>query len=595
MATVPKPPVDGAQQEREREEERQRKQQEHVLQLERERVELEKLRQLRLQEELERERAELQRHREKEQLLVQRELQELQCIKQQVLQQQQEERHAQLALQREQLAQQRLQLEHIHQLQHQLQQQLEEQKRQKTIFPTPMEPTARPSEGPAEAPRVLPHNGQAWPPPGQTPPEGPAGPRYPVPQRPLSSSASDMSLQVEESWEPGRGIKKRNSMPRLRDAYEKETFAARKMADSSVQTDEEDGEERYMLSRRRRTRRSADCSVQTDEEDSGEWEQPVRRRRSRASRHAEASTEGKTDGATRTASVGIQTISDCSVQTEPDQLLRVSPSIHITTHDPRVEIVKYISAPEKTQRGESLACQTEPEPAPQPGVVVPQLTVPTTIPPYSTNLQIVSTGPLDPHAVRQQTLGKFEKKKPDPLEIGYQSHLPAESLSQLVTRQPPRSPQVLYSPVSPLSPHRLLESSFATSERLNKAHVPPQKHFTTDLAQRQQTLPRPIKTMQRSLSDPKPISPTSEEAGKDRFSLYQHPLLPSSQVRHLSKQPYPEGAAPGGTLGHFSFISVVEINISKGQLPVAADGSQQAQMCMPILAAGGRPWGPLAA
>ncbi|NXI28868.1 BSN protein, partial [Sterrhoptilus dennistouni] len=538
VATAPKPPLDGAlREEREREEERQRKQQEHVLQLERERVELEKLRQLRLQEELERERAELQRHREKEQMLVQRELQELQCIKQQVLQQQQEERHAQLALQREQLAQQRLQLEHIHQLQHQLQQQLEEQKRQKTIFPTPMEPTARPPEGPAEAPRVQPHNGQAWPPPGQTPPEGPAGPRYPVPQRPLSSSASDMSLQVEESWEPGRGIKKRNSMPRLRDAYEKETFAARKMADSSVQTDEEDGEERYMLSRRRRTRRSADCSVQTDEEDNGEWEQPVRRRRSRASRHAEASADGKTDGATRTASVGIQTISDCSVQTEPDQLLRVSPSIHITTHDPRhdprVEIVKYISAPEKTQRGESLACQTEPEPAPQPGVVVPQLTVPTTIPPYSTNLQIVSTGPLDPHTVRQQTLGKFEKKKPDPLEIGYQSHLPAESLSQLVTRQPPRSPQVLYSPVSPLSPHRLLESSFATSERLNKAHVPPQKHFTTDLAQRQQTLPRPIKTMQRSLSDPKPISPTSEEAGKDRFSLYQHPLLPSSQVGGL--------------------------------------------------------------
>ncbi|KAM6300761.1 protein bassoon [Aegotheles albertisi] len=539
-AAAPKPPPDTAQrEEREQEEERQRKQQEHVLQLERERVELEKLRQLRLHEELERERAELQRHREKEQLLVQRELQELQCIKQQVLQQQQEERHAQLALQREQLAQQRLQLEHIHQLQHQLQQQLEEQKRQKSTFP---EPLARPPEGPAEVPRGAPHNGQAWPPPSQAPPEGPAGTRYPAPQRPLSSSASDMSLQVEESWDPGRAIKKRNSMPRLRDAYEKEVAreasAARKMADSSVQTDEEDGEERYLLSRRRRTRRSADCSVQTDEEDSGEWEQPVRRRRSRPSRHAEASAEGKPEGAARaTASVGIQTISDCSVQTEPDQLLRVSPSIHITTHDPRVEIIKYISAPEKTQRGESLACQTEPEPAPLPGVVVPQLTVPTTIPPYSTNIQMVSTGPLDPHAVRQQTLGKFEKKKPDPLEIGYQSHLPAESLSQLVTRQPPRSPQVLYSPVSPLSPHRLLESSFATSERLNKAHVPPQKHFTAESVQRQQTLPRPIKTMQRSLSDPKPISPTADEAGKDRFSLYQHPLLSSTQVGGLQSSP----------------------------------------------------------
>ncbi|NXN93143.1 BSN protein, partial [Rhinopomastus cyanomelas] len=543
VATAPKPATDGAQrEERDREEERQRKQQEHVLQLERERVELEKLRQLRLQEELERERAELQRHREKEQLLVQRELQELQCIKQQVLQQQQEERHAQLALQREQLAQQRLQLEHIHQLQHQLQQQLEEQKRQKTVFPVPTEPITRPPDGPAEVPRGLQHNGQAWPAPSQVPPEGPAGPRYPVPQRPLSSSASDMSLQADESWEPGRGIKKRNSMPRLRDAYDKEVtreaFAARKTADSSVQTDEEDTEERFLLSRRRRVRRSTDCSVQTDEEDSGGWEQPVRRRRSRASRHSDSGTEGKPEGLARgTASVGIQTISDCSVQTEPDQLLRVSPSIHITTHDPRVEIVKYISAPEKTQRGESLACQTEPEPAPQPGVVIPQLTVPTTIPPYSTNIQMVSTGPLDPHTVRQQTLSKFEKKKPDPLEIGYQSHLPAESLSQLVTRQPPRSPQVLYSPVSPLSPHRLLESSFTTSERLNKAHVPPQKHFTADTIQRQQTLPRPIKTMQRSLSDPKPISPTAEEAGKDRFSLYQHPLLPGTQVWGLQSSP----------------------------------------------------------
>uniref|UniRef100_A0A8D2LFW1 Bassoon presynaptic cytomatrix protein n=1 Tax=Varanus komodoensis TaxID=61221 RepID=A0A8D2LFW1_VARKO len=215
---------------------------------------------------------------------------------------------------------------------------------------------------------------------------------------------------------------------------------------------------------------------------------------------AEEAQDSSTKGM---ASIAIQTISDCSVQTEPDQLHRVSPSIHITTPDPKVEIVKYISAPEKTQRGESLACQTEPEVQPQPGIVVPQLT---------------------------QAL---VKKKPDPLEIGYQSHLPADSLSQLVTRQPPKSPQVLYSPVSPLSPHRLLESSFTTSERLNKAHVTPQKHFMADSTQRQQTLPRPIKTMQRSLSDPKPISPTSEESAKDRFPLYQHALLPGSQISTL--------------------------------------------------------------
>uniref|UniRef100_A0A670I5B1 Bassoon presynaptic cytomatrix protein n=1 Tax=Podarcis muralis TaxID=64176 RepID=A0A670I5B1_PODMU len=534
--------------EKEKEEERQRKQQEHILQIERERVELEKLRQMRLHEELERERVELQRHREKEQLLMHREIQELQSIKHQVLQQQQEERQVQFVLQREQLAQQRLQLEQIQQLQQQLQHQLEEQKRQKSTFPPVCDPSGRlppqaASEITIEMQRTLAQNGQYWPPmnqafiataaPGQ---EGQGQPRYPGLQRPLTNSASEMSLQTEDQWEAGRGIKKRNSMPRLRDAYDKEPshepyVAVKKITDSSVQTDEEDGEERFYASRRRRTRRSTDCSVQTDEEDNGEWEQPVRRRRSRFSRHSDSNAESKPDSSAKgTASIAIQTISDCSVQTEPDQLHRVSPSIHITTPDPKVEIVKYISAPEKTQRGESLACQTEPEAQPQPGIVIPQLTVPTTITPYSSNLQIVSTGPLDPHSVRQQALGK---KKPDPLEIGYQSHLPTDSLSQLVSRQPPKSPQVLYSPVSPLSPHRLLESSFTTSERLNKAHVTPQKHFTADTTQRQQTLPRPIKTMQRSLSDPKPISPTSEESAKDRFSLYQHALLPGSQISTL--------------------------------------------------------------
>ncbi|XP_053151147.1 protein bassoon isoform X2 [Hemicordylus capensis] len=533
--------------EKEKEEERQRKQQEHILQFERERVELEKLRQLRLHEELERERVELQRHREKEQMLMHREIQELQSIKHQVLHQQQEERHAQFALQREQLAQQRLQLEQIQQLQQQLQQQLEEQKRQKSTFPPVCDPAGRippqaASEMAMEMQRTLAQNGQFWTPlnqafmataaPGQ---DGQAQPRYPGLQRPLTNSASEMSLQMEDQWEASRGIKKRNSMPRLRDAYDKEPghepFVVKKITDSSVQTDEEDGEERFYASRRRRTRRSTDCSVQTDEEDNGEWEQPVRRRRSRFSRHSDSSAESKQDSSSKgMASIAIQTISDCSVQTEPDQLHRVSPSIHITTPDPRVEIVRYISAPEKTQRGESLACQTEPEVQPQPGIVVPQLTVPTTITPYSSNIQIVSTGPLDPHAIRQQAL---VKKKPDPLEIGYQSHLPTDSLSQLVSRQPPKSPQVLYSPVSPLSPHRLLESSFTTSERLNKAHVTPQKHFTADTVQRQHTLPRPIKTMQRSLSDPKPISPTSEESAKDRFSLYQHTLLPGSQISTL--------------------------------------------------------------
>ncbi|XP_056381234.1 protein bassoon isoform X2 [Hyla sarda] len=529
--------------EKEKEEERQRKQ-EHMLQIERERVELEALRQLRLHEELERERLELQRHREKEQMLVQRELQELQSIKHQVLQQQQEERQAQFHLQREQLAQQRLQLEQIQQLQQQLQQQLEEQKRQKTSIPPACDQTVRlppqtVSEIAIEMQRTLTQSGQYWPPVNPpfmvmapTVPDAQGQPRYPGPQRPLTNSASEMSLQTDEQWEVNRTIKKRNSMPRLRDAYNMddnhEPHIVKKITDSSVQTDDEDGEERFYISRRRRTKRSTDCSVQTDDEDNAEWEQPTRRRRSRFSRHSDSSSDSKHDSK-GTSSIAIQTISDCSVQTEPDQLQRVSPSIHITTPDPKVEIVKYISAPEKTRKGESLACQTEPETQSH-GIVVPQLSVPTTITPYTSNIQTATSGPLDSSMSRQQGATKFEKKKPDPLEIGYQSHLPADTLSQLVNRQPPKSPQVLYSPVSPLSPHRLLESTFASSERLNKAHVTPQKHFTAETAQRQQILPRPIKTMQRSLSDPKPLSPTSEESAKDRFSLYQHQLLQGGQI-----------------------------------------------------------------
>ncbi|KAG9332442.1 hypothetical protein JZ751_014540, partial [Albula glossodonta] len=319
-------------------------------------------------------------------------------------------------------------------------------------------------------------------------------------------------------------------MPRLRDGLDEESQpTVRRIVDSSVQTDDEDGEERFMMSRRRRTRRSVDCSVQTDDEDKAEWEQPVRRRRSRFSKHSDANTESKVDTSkTSSSSIATQTIRDCSSQTDSEQLGRVSPAIHITTSDPKVEIVHYISAPERTHKGESLGCQTEPEAQSQ-GVVIPQLSVPTTISPYSTGVQMVA----DP---RQQGVAKFERRKPDPLDIGYQPHhLHNESLSSLI-RQTPKSPQVLYSPVSPLSPHRLMETSFSSSERLNKAHVTPQKHFTAESPQRQQTLPRPIKNVQRSMSDPKPLSPTLEDPAKARFALYQQQALQSqlAALQHSS-------------------------------------------------------------
>ncbi|KAM9410251.1 protein bassoon [Pholidichthys leucotaenia] len=531
-----------------KEDEKLSQQQEHMLQLERERVELEKLRQMRLQEELERDRMELQRHREKEQLLVQREIQELQTIKQQVLQQQQAERETQLIMQREQLAQQRMQLEQIQCLQQQLQQQLEEQKRQKTAA---VEAAAAAAEvaaasavaaaaatsaqgaiqgvvvggGPPQGFIICDQSGRVIQQDGQSVQFWQDGQvvQAVVAARPIHSSASEMSLRSSDKKIDSKIMKKQNSMPRLRDGSEEDSV--KRITDSCMQTDDEDGEERFM-NRRRRTRRIADCSVQTDEEDQAEWDQqPVRRRRSRASKHSESSGDSKSDSKVASASIAIQTTNDSSCQTEPDQLGRVSPAIHITVAETsKVDLLHYIAAPERTHKGESLACQTEPESHSQ-GVVAPQLSVPTTVSPYSTSLHIVGANTSDPTSPRLQGVAKFERRKPDPLEIGYQ-HQQNESPS----RQPPKSPQVLYSPVSPLSPHRMLETTFASQEKLNKAHVTPQqKAFTAESPQRHQTLPRPIKSVQRSMSDPKPLSPTSEDPAKTRFSPYHQQALSSTQ------------------------------------------------------------------
>ncbi|XP_077429053.1 protein bassoon isoform X2 [Vanacampus margaritifer] len=539
-----------------KEDERLSQQQEHMLQLDRERVELEKLRQLRLHEELERDRMELQRHREKEQLIVQREIQELHTIKQQVLQQQQAERETQLIMQREQLAQQRMQLEQIQSLQQQLQLQLEEQKRQKTAAVEAAAAAAAAEAaaasavaaatsaqgtiqgvvvggGPPQGFLICDQSGRVIQQDGQTVQFWQDGQvvQAVVAARPIHSSVSEMSLRSTDKQAESKIMKKQNSMPRLRDSAEDDS--GKKISDSCVQTDDEDGEDRF-INRRRRTRRIADCSVQTDEEDQADWDQqPVRRRRSRISKHSESSGETKSEGSSRavSASIAIQTSNDSSCQTESDQLGRVSPAIHITmAESSKVDLLHYIAAPERTHKGESLACQTEPESQSQ-GVVAPQLSVPTTISPYSTSLHIVGANTSDPNSQRLQGVAKFERRKPDPLEIGYQQQANESS------RQPPKSPQVLYSPVSPLSPHRMLETTFASQEKLNKAHVTPQqKAFTAESPQRHQSLPRPIKSVQRSMSDPKPLSPTSEDPGKNRFSPYYQQAVSNSQMASLQQQ-----------------------------------------------------------
>lgn len=309
-----------------------------------------------------------------------------------------------------------------------------------------------------------------------------------------------------------------------------------------------------MRHRTRRRGRSVDCSVQTDD-DEDKTEQPVRRRRSRFSRHTESTgstaitTSATTDTKTDTpkmvsSSIAIQTIREMSCQTEVEHLGRVSPAIHVTVPDPnKVEIVHYISGPERTQKGQSLACQTDPEAQSQ-GVVAPQLSVPTTISPYSsstcTGTQQSSSADLLTQQRQHQHIAanaaKFERRRPDPLDINYQphNHLHNESISSIIRQQQiaPKSPQVLYSPVSPVSPHRLLETTLS-SERLNKAHVTPQqKSYTAESPQRHPSVPRPIKNTQRSMSDPKPLSPTTDEHTKARLSLYQQQAL-QSQVKSL--------------------------------------------------------------
>uniref|UniRef100_A0A8C6NS39 Bassoon presynaptic cytomatrix protein n=1 Tax=Nothobranchius furzeri TaxID=105023 RepID=A0A8C6NS39_NOTFU len=306
-----------------------------------------------------------------------------------------------------------------------------------------------------------------------------------------------------------------------------------------------------MRHRTRRRGRSVDCSVQTDD-DEDKIEHPVRRRRSRFSRHSESSATGSSTATTTTSStdtkadtskivsssIAVQTIREVSCQTEVEHLGRVSPAIHVTMPDPnKVEIVHYISGPERTQKGQSLACQTDPEAQSQ-GVVAPQLSVPTTVSPYSSSS---STG-------TQQS-----------------------STADLLQQTAPKSPQVLYSPVSPVSPHRLLETSLS-SERLNKAHVTPQqKSYTAESPQRHPSMPRPIKSAQRSMSDPKSLSPTTDEHTKARLTLYQQQALQTLQqssllrkVKRTLPSPPPEETA---TSAHLTMMTPIQQQLYLPSMP----------------------------
>lgn len=98
------------------------------------------------------------------------------------------------------------------------------------------------------------------------------------------------------------------------------------------------------------------------------------------------------------------------------------------------------------------------------------------------------------------------KKRPTPLEIDQSSELRVDS----ATLHAPKSPKVLYSPMSPcISPSKSLE--FVTYDKSLGDTSPQKLKGSEDPSKPSPGSPRGTKGMQRSMSDPKSMSPTGEE------------------------------------------------------------------------------------
>lgn len=359
-------------------------------QMEREFLELEKLKQLCLAEELEWERQEIQRYREQEQLMVQRELEELQALKQQLLLQQEEEHHAHMVAQQETYAQQKEQLQQIQQLQLQLQRQLDEHYSSTGTTGNLLLDAKYAGVG---------DSGQYWPVKDE-------------------STTPTIGTQLDESQDQFTLVKK----------LQADQDTGKKIIDSGVQTDDEDSTEKQHIGRRKKNKRNVDSSAQTDDEDQDEWDAPTKARR-RSRKH---SSEGK--HGSKVSSIAIQTVAEISVQTDHSGTIK-RPNVQMDT---KVEIIKHISAPENSQRGGSLSCQTDSE------------------------------------------------RRHAPIEVGYSTHL---------TTDVPSKSKIFYTQVSPLSPEKSLGG---------------QRMLTADPS-RFSSGPRTLKAGQKSLSDPKSLSPTAED------------------------------------------------------------------------------------
>uniref|UniRef100_A0A8C2IU44 Protein piccolo n=1 Tax=Cyprinus carpio TaxID=7962 RepID=A0A8C2IU44_CYPCA len=408
-------------------------------------LQLEKLKQLCLAEELEWERQEIQRYREQEQIIVQKELEELQNMKQQLLMQQEEERKTHLILQQETFAQQQLQLEQIHRLQQQLQQQLEEQK----IYPHGF----RPSKGmspPLSSDIILDSkysggdNGQYWPVKDDNSAssavstcDSTSGQNWLTTSGAFTQYSSIIPVSVSALTKDQMLLS--TNLPDTAKQEQSVGLSGKKLVESGVQTDDEDGVEKIPSGRRRRSRRSVDSCVQTDDEDQDEWDIPVRsRRRSRPSRYV----DGEKGKSSKVASIAIQTVAEISVQTEHSGTIGRSP----------------VRAQVDTKVDLHRGGQTESD---------------------------------------SEIMSDRDKRCPAPSEISVSTHLTADDVGTLLVT---KSPKVLCSPVSPVSPGK---SS--------------QKMLTAD-SSRHLSSPRSLRASQRPLSDPKSLSPTTEDRMMYQYS-----------------------------------------------------------------------------
>ncbi|XP_037551622.1 protein piccolo isoform X3 [Nematolebias whitei] len=99
------------------------------------------------------------------------------------------------------------------------------------------------------------------------------------------------------------------------------------------------------------------------------------------------------------------------------------------------------------------------------------------------------------------------KKRFTPLEIAQSSNFKPEFSS---LQAPPKSPKVLYSPISPcISPSKSLE--FVSYDKSLGDTSPQKLRDITDPSKTSPASPRGLKTIQRSMSDPKSMSPTGDE------------------------------------------------------------------------------------